>query len=86
MRSSASLRTWGPSLRYALPVIIAALGLAWTAWRSDSASEPQAAVEVTTLKPVIEELAAGERPVEVAYGVPTPRTIGLWRPFWPPAR
>lgn len=86
MRSPASLRTWGPSLRYAIPVIIAAVALAWTAWRSDSAVEPAAAVEVTTLKPVIDDVAAGERPVEVAYGVPTPRTIGLWRPFWPPAR
>jgi len=86
MRAPASLRTWGPSPRYALPVVAVALGLAWAAWRFEPLAEPTAAVEVTALKPVIDDIAAAERPVEAAYGVPTARTLDLWRPFWPPAR
>lgn len=82
MRSPASIRTWGPSFRYALPVVAAALGLAWAAWTWDRAPAAQA---VTALKPVIGEEAAEEQPVETAYGVPSARTLMLWRPIWPPA-
>jgi hypothetical protein len=85
MRSPASVRTWGPSFRYALPMIAVALGLAWATWSSDRAPAPQAATAVTALKPVIGDEDAGERPVEAAYGIPSARTLMLWRPFWPPA-
>lgn len=85
MRSSASLRTWGPSPLFLLPLIAIALGLAWTVWSSDRAAEPQATATVTALKPVIDLEGAAERPVEVSFGVPSARTLMLWRPFWPPA-
>jgi len=84
MRASASIRTWGPSLRYAVPMVAVALGLAWAAWSSDRATTDQAAA-VTALKPVIGDESGGERPVEAAYGIPSARTLMLWRPFWPPA-
>lgn len=82
MRSPASVRTWGPSLRYSLPMVAAALGLAWAAWTWDRAPAPLA---VTALKPVLDDEHAAEWPVETAYGVPSARTLMLWRPFWPPA-
>ena len=85
MRSSASSRTWGPSLRYALPMVAVAFGLAWAVASSDRAAEPAAATAVTALKPVIGDEAAGEGPIEAAYGIPSARTLMLWRPFWPPA-
>jgi hypothetical protein len=34
---------------------------------------------------VIGDEAAGQRPIEAAYGIPSARTLMLWRPFWPPA-
>ncbi|MFM7244047.1 MAG: hypothetical protein ACKO40_07710 [Planctomycetaceae bacterium] len=82
MRSPASIRTWGPSFRYALPMVAAALGLAWAAWKWERGTAPQT---VTALKPVLGDEAGEERPVEAAYGVPSARTLMLWRPFWPPA-
>jgi hypothetical protein len=85
MRSPDSSRTWGPSLRYALPMVAVAFGLAWAVSSSDRAVEPAAATAVTALKPVIGDEAAGERPIEAVYGIPSARTLMLWRPFWPPA-
>jgi len=85
MRSPASFRTWGPSLRYFLPMVAVAFGLAWAVASSDRAAEPAAATAVTALKPVIGDETAGERPIEAAYGIPSAPTLMLWRPFWPPA-
>lgn len=77
---------WGPRPRWALlpaAAVVAALG--WTD-RPIPAGRPAAPVAVTALKPAADAIPAADgtglladgMPIEVAYGVPSSRTIGLW--------
>jgi hypothetical protein len=87
MRSPASIRTWGPSPLYAVPAVVVAIGAAGWAWSANRGPLPApSAVEVTAMKPVAGDLAAELPLAEVAFGVPSERTLHLWRPFWPPVR
>jgi hypothetical protein len=87
MRSPASIRTWGPSLLYAIPVVVVALGAAGWVWSTNRGPLPTpSAVEVTALKPVAGAAAGTALPADVAYGVPSERNVHLWWPFWPPVR
>ena len=77
---------WGPRPRWAI-IPLAALGvvLGWVAVRqSAEVDEP---VAVTALKPVPGDkegdgissgAGEGRLPIEVRYGVPSPRTARLW--------
>ena len=82
---------WGPSPRWAIvPLLGVGLVLAGVAVRRSG--EAEEAVAVTALKPVVTaedgEETVGSRspvgesvsgmPIEVRYGVPSPRTARLW--------
>lgn len=87
MRSPASLRTWGPSFLYAIPVIAAAFGAAGWAWSANRGPLPErSAVGITALKPVDGSLVAQASSAEAAFGVPSEQTLHLWWPSWPPVR
>lgn len=72
--------TWGPRPTWALLPLLAAGAVALLAGRAGIAGG--ATERVTALKPVAggEDAVplAGTMPIEVAYGVPTARTIALW--------
>lgn len=73
--------TWGPRPFWALGPLLAAAAVALLASRADVPGVK--GERVTALKPVggAEDAAllAGGMPIEVAYGVPSARTIGLWK-------
>lgn len=79
---SSSRPTWGPRPVYAVVPVIAAVGVAAWVWAANAGPLPSpSAVAVTALKPVNGEAAAATTlPIEVVYGVPSERTIHLWRP------
>lgn len=74
---------WGPQPKYAILPVAAVLLGSWIAVGSVPPVE-----QVTVMKPLPDgAVAAGANPVsadgdiaiEVRYGVPTPRTIHLWK-------
>lgn len=74
--------TWGPSPMYAVVPVILAVGLAASVWAANGEPLPSpSGVAVTVLKPVHGAVAAVDTlPIDVVYGVPSERTIHLWRP------
>lgn len=72
--------TWGPRPSWALLPLLAAVAVTLLASRAETAGG--AAERVTALKPVAggdgAVSLAGTMPIEVAYGVPTARTMALW--------
>jgi len=80
---------WGPKPVWAVaPLAVVTLLVAWLV----GGTPANGPVAVTALKPVvatISEAGSGEgddsehvpeMPIEVRYGVPAPRSIGLWSP------
>ena len=72
--------TWGPRPSWALLPSLAAMAVAVLVSRAEAPGGTSA--RVTALKPVADGddpgLLAGGMPIEVAYGVPSARTIRLW--------